>query len=183
MAIINNLAFLAFSGGGEGPQSMLLDVNPGLIIWVTITFVALLFILKKMAWGPILNSLKEREEFIKDSLDKAEQARIEAEKLLEENKANLAKAEEEAQKVIQQGREYSDKLKAQMLEESNAEAKKMITEAVAEIERKNKEAFNNLKDQIADIAVDAAEKIIRANLDREKQTTLVNEYLKDLNKN
>ena len=62
MAIINNLAFLAFSGGGEGPQSMLLDVNPGLIIWVTITFVALLFILKKMAWGPILNSLKEREE-------------------------------------------------------------------------------------------------------------------------
>ncbi|MCK5457506.1 MAG: F0F1 ATP synthase subunit B, partial [Melioribacteraceae bacterium] len=101
----------------------------------------------------------------------------------EENKANLARAEEEAQKIIQQGREYSDKLKAQMLEESKSEAKKLITEAPSEIERKNQEAFNNLKDQVADIAIDAAEKIIRANLDKEKQTKLINEYLEDLNKN
>ena len=144
MAIINNLAFLAFSGGGESSGG-LLDVNPGLIIWTVLTFVILLVILKKMAWGPILNSLNEREAFIKDSLDKADEARIEAEKMLEENKANLAKAEEEAQKIIEQGREYSEKLKAQMLEESNAEAKKMIVEATSEIERKNQEAFNNLK--------------------------------------
>ncbi len=181
MAIINNLAFLAFNGGES--SGGLLDVNPGLIIWTVLTFVILLVILKKMAWGPILNSLNEREAFIKDSLDKADKARIEAEKLLEENKANLAKAEEEAQKIIQKGREYSEKLKAQMLEESKAEAKKMILEATSEIERKNQEAFNNLKDQVADIAVSAAEKIIRTNLDKEKQTKLVNEYLKDLNKN
>ncbi len=182
MAIINNLAFLAFSGGGESSGG-LLDVNPGLIIWTVITFVILLVLLKKMAWGPILNSLNEREAFIKDSLDKADQARIDAEKLLEENKANLAKAEEEAQKIIQQGREYSEKLKVQLLEESKAEAKKMIAEATSEIERKNQEAFNNLKDQVADIAVSAAEKIIRTNLDKEKQTKLVDEYLNDLNKN
>ena len=181
MAKILNLAFLAFSGGES--SGGLLDVNPGLIIWVTLTFIILLFILKKVAWGPILNCLNERENFIKDSLDKADQARVEAEKLLEENKANLAKAEEEAQKVIQQGREYGEKLKAQMLEESNSEAKKMITDAISEIERKNNEAFNKLKNQVADIAVSAAEKIIRANLDKEKQATLVDEYLKDLNKN
>ncbi len=182
MAIINNLAFLAFNSGGESSGG-LLDVNPGLIIWTVLTFVILLVILKKMAWGPILNSLNEREEFIKDSLDKADEARIKAEKLLEENKANLAKAEEEAQKIIQQGREYSEKLKTQMLEESKAEAKKMIVEATSEIERKNQEAFNNLKDQVADIAVSAAEKIIRFNLDKEKQTKLVDEYINDLNKN
>jgi F-type H+-transporting ATPase subunit b len=150
MAKMINLAFLAFSGGES--SGGLLDVNPGLIFWVVITFVLLLIILKKMAWGPILNSLNERELFIKDSIDKAEQARIDAEKLLEENKANLARAEEEAQKIIQQGREYSEKLKAQLLEESKGEAKKMITEAISEIERKNQEAFNNLKDQVADIA-------------------------------
>ena len=180
MAIMNNLAFLAFSGGAQGG---LLDVNPGLIFWLTITFVLLLFLLKKIAWGPILNSLNERENFIKDSIEKAEKAQADAEKLLEENNANLARAEEEAQKIIEQGREYSDKLKAQMLEESKSEAKKMITEATSEIERKNQEAFNNLKDQVADIAIDAAEKIIRANLDKEKQTKLINEYLEDLNKN
>ncbi|MDA3859594.1 MAG: F0F1 ATP synthase subunit B [Melioribacteraceae bacterium] len=181
MAKMINLAFLAFSGGES--SGGLLDVNPGLIFWVVITFVLLLIILKKMAWGPILNSLNERELFIKDSIDKAEQARIDAEKLLEENKANLARAEEEAQKIIQQGREYSEKLKAQLLEESKGEAKKMITEAISEIERKNQEAFNNLKDQVADIAVNAAEKIIRVNLDKDKQSKLVDEYLKDLNKN
>ncbi len=181
MAKILNLAFLAFSGGES--SGGLLDVNPGLIIWVTFTFIVLLFILKKVAWGPILNSLNERENFIKDSLEKAEQAKVDAEKLLEENKANLAKAEEEAQKIIQQGREYAENLKTQMLEESNSEAKKMITDAISEIERKNNEAFNNLKNQVADIAVSAAEKIIRTNLDKEKQATLVDEYLKDLNKN
>jgi len=181
MAKILNLAFLAFNSGES--SGGLLDVNPGLIFWTVITFVFLLVILKKMAWGPILNSLNERENFIKDSIDKAEKAQADAEKLLEENNANLARAEEEAQKIIQQGREYSDKLKAQMLEESKSEAKKMITEATSEIERKNQEAFNNLKDQVADIAIDAAEKIIRANLDKEKQTKLINEYLEDLNKN
>jgi F-type H+-transporting ATPase subunit b len=182
MAYIFNLAFLAFSGGG-GPQGGLLDVNPGLIFWVTITFVLLLLLLKKIAWKPILDSLNERETFIKDSLDNAEKAQKEAEKLLEKNNANLAKAEEDAQKVIQQGREYSDKLKAQMLEESKQEAAKMIAEATAEIERKNQEAFNKLKDQVADIAIGAAEKIIRTNLDKDAQAKLINEYLEDLNKN
>lgn len=181
MAKILNLAFLAFSGGES--SGGLLDVNPGLIFWVVITFVLLLVVLKKMAWGPILKSLDERENLIKDSIDKAEKAQADAEKLLEENKANLAKAEEEAQKIIEQGREYSDKLKAQMLEASKIEAQKMIKEATAEIERKNQEAFNNLKAQVADIAIDAAEKIIRINLDKEKQTKLINEYLEDLNKN
>ena len=95
----------------EGSSGGLLDVNPGLMIWTVVTFILLLFILKKVAWKPILNSLNERETFIKDSLDKAEKARIEAEKMFEENKANLEKAEEEAQKVIDQGKEYKkDKL-------------------------------------------------------------------------
>ncbi|MCF6271359.1 MAG: F0F1 ATP synthase subunit B, partial [Melioribacteraceae bacterium] len=91
MANIINLAFLAFGGGGS--SGGLLDVNPGLIFWVVVTFVILLVILKKMAWGPILNSLDERENLIKDSIDNAAKAQADAEKLLEENKANLAKAE------------------------------------------------------------------------------------------
>ena len=180
MAEILNLAFLAFSGG---PQGGLLDVNPGLIFWVVVTFLFLLLLLKKIAWKPILSSLNEREEFIRNSLAQAEKAQLEAEKLLDENKANLAKADEEAQKVIAEGREYAEKIKSQMLEESKNEAAKMIKEATAEIERKNQEAFNNLKDQVAEIAVEAAEKIIRTNLDKEKQKDIIDNYLKDLNKN
>ena len=97
-----------FSGGAMGGP---LDVNPGLILWTVVTFVILLLILKKVAWKPILNSLSERESFIKDSLEKAEKAQAEAEKLVAENRENLSKAEEEAKKVIEQGREYAEELK------------------------------------------------------------------------
>ncbi|VAX24973.1 ATP synthase F0 sector subunit b [hydrothermal vent metagenome] len=182
MAEILNLALLAFSGGGEASGG-LLDVNPGLIFWVVVTFIFLLLVLKKIAWKPILASLDEREALIKDSIDSAEKAQKEAEKLLKKNEANLAKAEEQAQKVIAQGREYAEKVKSQMLEESKSEAARMIKEATAQIERKNQEAFNKLKDQVAEIAIEAAEKIIRENLDKEKQTKLIDKYLKDLNKN
>lgn len=173
------LAFLS-SGGESGG---LLDVVPGLVFWTVITFLLLLFILKKMAWKPILNSLSEREKFIKDSIEKAERAQKEAERLVEENKERLSKAEQEAQKIIAQGREYSDKLKDQMLSESKSEAQKMIDDAKKEIERKNQEAFLGLKEQVAQIAIEAAEKIIRENLDKDKQKKLVQKYLEDLPKN
>ena len=172
---------LLFSGGEQ--SGSLLDVNPGLIFWTVVTFVLLLFILKKMAWKPILSSLNERENFIKDSVERAETAKKEAEELLEQNKQNLAKAEEDAQKVIAQGREYAENLKSQIVEESKLEAKKMIEDASVEIERKNVEAFNNLKGEIAAIAVEAAEKIIRSNLDKEKQEKIVNDFIDDLSKN
>ncbi|MDZ7765289.1 MAG: F0F1 ATP synthase subunit B [Melioribacteraceae bacterium] len=180
MAVLMHYSVLAFASGEAGGP---LDVNPGLIIWTTVTFILLLFLLKKFAWKPILNSLNDRELFIKDSLQKAENAQKEAEALLKKNEENLGKAEEEAQKVINQGREYSENLKSQMLDEAKQEAKKMIDDASAQIEQKNKEAFNNLKAEIAEIAVNAAEKIIRENLDQEKQKQLVEKYIKDISKN
>ncbi|MBZ0182318.1 MAG: F0F1 ATP synthase subunit B [Melioribacteraceae bacterium] len=175
-----NYGLIALAGGEVGGP---LDVNPGLIIWTVVTFVILLFILKKVAWKPILTSLSEREKFILESLKKAEVAQKEAEKLIQDNKVSIAKAEEEAQKIVAQGRDYAEKLKAQMLEESKAEAKKMIDNAKAEIERKNQEAFNNIKSQVAEIAINAAEKIIKENLDKEKNTQLVNKLIDELQKN
>ena len=106
----------------------------------------------------------------------------EAEEILDLNKKNLAKAEEDAQKVIAQGREYAENLKTQIIEESKAEAKKIVEDASKEIERKNIEAFNNLKGDVAAIAVEAAEKIIRSNLDKEKQEKIVNEFINELHK-
>ena len=174
---------LAFYSGGETAQGGPLDVNPGLILWTVVTFLFLLFILAKVAWKPILKSLGDRENFIRESLDKAETARKDAEKMLSDNKASIMKAEEEAQKIIEQSREMAEKLKSQILEESKTHAKKMITDAALEIERKNAEAFSKLKEQVADIAVNAAEKIIKETLDKEKQINLVSKYIDDLSKN
>ncbi len=179
MMIISNLLLLVFSEGAEKGGSPL-DVNPGVILWTVVTFLFLLLVLKKFAWKPILNSLSERENFIKDSLEKADKAQKDAEKLIAENKANLAKADEEAQKIIEQSRDLAEKLKAQILDESKNQAKKMISDATQEIERKNAEAFSKLKEQVADIAVNAAEKILKENLNKESQIKLVNKYLDDL---
>lgn len=182
MAFLNiALVLLAEEAGEHNPS--LLDVNPGLIFWTVITFICLLLILKKLAWKPILGALNERETFIKDSLEKAEAARDEAQKLLNENKANLARAEEEAQKIIAQGREFAEKLKDQILAESKDEARKMIDNAAAEIKRKNDEAFEELKTQVALIAVQSAEKLLRENLDKDKQINLVNKFIDELPKN
>lgn len=178
--LIANLLILAFSGSESGGP---LDVNPGLILWTVVTFIFLLLLLKKLAWKPILNTLSERENFIKESLEKAENAKKETEKLIAENKVSMLKAEDESRKIVEQSREYAEKLKNQILDESKTQAKKLIADAANEIERKNIEAFNKLKEQVADIAIQSAEKILRENLDKEKQIKLVNKYLDDLSKN
>lgn len=179
--ILADLFVIALASGGEGGGP--LDVNPGVILWTVVTFIFLLLILKKIAWKPILNSLKERESFIKESLEKADTAKKEAEKLILDNKQAMLKAEEEAKKIIDQSREYAEKLKSQILDESKSQSKKMIEDAAGEIERKNAEAFSKLKEQVADIAIQSAEKILRENLDKDKQIKLVKKYLDDLSKN
>jgi F-type H+-transporting ATPase subunit b len=174
------LGVLALSSEGNGT---LLDVNPGLIIWTIITFVLLLLILKKIAWKPILTALDQRENAIKESLEKAEKAKDEAKKILDENQASLAKAEVESKKIIEQSRLYAEKLKEQMLQDSKAQSKKILEDATAEIDRKKEAAFDELKTQIAEIAVNAAEKILKTNLDAEKNKKLADTFISEITKN
>ena len=173
------LTVIASGSGGGG----LMDVNPGLMIWTVITFIVLLFILKKYAWKPILTALDKRENDIKESLAQAEQAKIDAKKLLDENQANLAKAEEESRKMIEQSRSYAETLKEQLIKESKDQAKKIVDEASLEIQRKKDAAFEELRGQIAEIAVSAAEKIIRESLDAQKSKQVIDKYLNDVAKN
>lgn len=173
------LAVIASEGGNGG----LLDVNPGLMIWTVITFIVLLFVLKRVAWKPILTALDKRENDIKESLAQAEKAKDEAKQILEENQANLAKAEEESKKIIEQSRAYAESLKEQLMRESKEQAKKIVDEASSEIQRKKDAAFEELKGQIAEIAVGAAEKIIRESLDAQKSKQVIDKYLNDVAKN
>jgi F-type H+-transporting ATPase subunit b len=174
-----NLAFISIILEGIN----LVEVSPGLIIWTIVTFIVLLIVLKKVAWKPILTALDQRESAIKESLEKAEIAKSEAQKVLDENQANLAKAEEESKKIIEQSRAYAEKLKNQMVQESKEQAQKIVADASEEIERKKEAAFNELKNQIADIAVQAAEKIIKENVDKELNKKIVNDYISEITKN
>jgi len=161
----------------------LLDINPGLIIWTAVTFIALIFILKKFAWKPILAALDQREGAIRESLEKAEKAKEEAQKILEQNQSNLNKAEEESRKIIEQSRSFAEKLKEQMLLDTKQQSRKLLEDASAEIERKKDEAFNDLKNQIAEIAINAAEKILNENLNKEIQKKIVDKYIGEIAKN
>jgi F-type H+-transporting ATPase subunit b len=169
---------LAPEGGGS-----LIDVNPGLIFWTVITFIALLLILKKFAWKPILSALNQREAAIKESLEKAEKAKEEAQRILEENQASLLEAEKESQKIIEQSRLYAEKLKEQMIKDSRQQAQKIIEDATSELERKKDEAFNELRNQIAEIAIKAAEKILSESIDKNSQAKLVDKYLNEIGRN
>jgi F-type H+-transporting ATPase subunit b len=90
---------------------MLVQPDPGLIIWTIVTFLVLLFILKKAAWKPLLSALDKREETISDAIKKAEQAKSEAEKMLKENQERLAQSEMQSQKVINDGKLMAEKIK------------------------------------------------------------------------
>lgn len=172
------LSVLALEENGS-----LISVNPGLIFWTVVTFIVLLILLKRVAWKPILTALDQREAAIKESLEKAEKAREEAQKVLDENKANLARAEEESKKVIDQSRAYAEKLKEQIIRESKEQAKKIVDDAAEEIERKKEAAFNDLKNQVAEIAINAAEKILKENLNKDTNKKIVDKYINDISRN
>ena len=96
----------------------MLEINPGLILWTIVTFIILLVVLRAVAWKPLLGALTAREEKIRTSLQRTEQAQQEAEKLLKENKHQLAQAEEQSQRVIKEGREMGERLKAEIMEKA-----------------------------------------------------------------
>ncbi|MBM4175750.1 MAG: F0F1 ATP synthase subunit B [Ignavibacteria bacterium] len=175
--LIFSFKFFLLAGGEKGG---LLDVNPGLIFWTVVTFILLLLILKRTAWKPMLEALKQREDSIRTALEKSEQAKLEAEKLLEENKKNLAAAEEQAKKIIDEGREFSSKLKAEILDKANEDAKKLLDQTKIEIDRKKDEALNELREVVADLAIQATEKLIDEKLDDKKHRSLIDKFISTL---
>jgi len=158
----------------------MLEINPGVAIWTIITFLILVAILKKVAWKPIVYALTRREESIRKALEDAQRAREEAEKLMEENKRNLARAEEEVQKIIREGRETAERIRAEILERARKEADVMIERAKEEIERHREQAMLQLRAQVADLAIQVASKLIGEVLNEQKHKKLVEKYLQEI---
>lgn len=175
--------FTLLALSSEGGGGSLVDINPGLVFWTAITFILLLLILKKFAWKPILTALDQREAAIRESLEKAEKAKDEAQRILYENQANLSKAEEESKKIVEQGRIYAEKLKDQVIKESKDQAQRILEEASAEIERKKDAAFGELKTQIADIVIQTTEKVLGETVDKNVHKRIADKYINEIAKN
>lgn len=174
---------LFISNDPHEKKDTLLSVEPGLLIWTIIIFFLLLLILKKYAWGPLLKSLNDREQKIKDSVEKAEYLKQEAEKILAQNKTLLAKADEDARKVIAEGKELAEKLRNDIISKTSDDTARMINQAKSEIEREKVAAMYSLKDEIANLAVQAAGKIIDENLDAAKQRKIIDGFINKIPQN
>lgn len=156
---------------------MLLDPHVGLIIWTIITFLVVLFVLKKFAWPHLLAALDEREKRISDAIAAAEQARQEAEEVLREHRQKLAAADEEARQVVAEAREAGANVRQTIVSQAREEADRMLDQARTSIESEKRAAIAELRRETANLAVQAAGALIDANLDDEKNRGLVDDFI------
>ena len=142
----------------------LLTPDLGLLIWNLIAFLILFFILKKFAWKPILNSLGEREKTIADSLASAEKMRAEMAQLKSDNEELLARAREERAGILKEARDIKEKIITDAKEQAKAEASKVLAEAQTALENQKMAALTDVKNNIGNMVIEVAEKVIRREL-------------------
>ncbi|MBR9999032.1 MAG: F0F1 ATP synthase subunit B [Cyclobacteriaceae bacterium] len=156
----------------------------GLIFWQTVTFLAVILILGKFVWRPIMNALKAREGSIEEALRAAELAREEMEKLHADNEKLMAEARVERDQVIKDASVLASKMREEAREEANKITQKMIDDARHTIQLEKQAAINEIRNQVAEFSLQISEKILRRNLENEsQQKALIEEYLKDMKLN
>ena len=155
----------------------LLTPEFGLIIWTLLAFIIVLIILKKFAWKPILNSLKERETTIADSLATAERVKAEMAQLKSENEALLAKAREERAQLLKEARDTKDRIISEAKEQAKIEANKIVIDAQAAIQQQKMAALTDVKNQVGTLVIEVAEKVLRRELGNKSEQE---NYIKQL---
>tara|TARA_B100001113_G_scaffold62602_1_gene47753 strand:- start:64 stop:561 length:498 start_codon:yes stop_codon:yes gene_type:complete len=152
----------------------------GLFFWQLLIFIGLVFLLKKFAWKPILDSVNERENSIKEALSSADKARQEMEALNEDNKKIIMEARAERESLIKDAKITGSKIVEDAKNEAKVVAEKLISQAQESINSEKKAAIEDLKAQVADVSIKIAEKILRSELKHnDKQSELIDDLIKD----
>lgn len=156
----------------------------GLIFWMTITFSIVLYLLSKFAWKPILQMIREREDSINNALNAADDARKQMDALKSDNEKLLAEARKVRDQMLKEANDMKDAIVAQAKRSADEESRKIVANANEAIERAKINAMNELKQQVAVLSVDMAEKILRHKMeDRAQQEAFVNDNLKSISLN
>jgi len=156
----------------------------GLIFWTTVVFSLLLIVLKKYAWKPILNAVDERNKSIEEALRAADKAKEEMLSLNADNERILIEAKKERDILLKEGREIKDSIIAEAKDKAKGDAEKILTTAKEQIINEKMKAITELKNQVATLSIEIAEKILKSELqDLNKQKELVTTAIanKDLN--
>lgn len=156
----------------------------GLIFWTALSFLILLFILGKFAWKPILNAVDDRENSIKEALREADKARQEMQNLKSDNEKILKEARAERDILLKEAREIKESIISEAKEEAKNQASKLVEQAKTTIQNEKLAAITDLKNQVADLSIDIAEKVVRKELtDKNKQLKLVEQMLEEIKLN
>ncbi len=152
----------------------------GDFILIAGSFLLLIFLVKKYAWGNITSILDARAEKITNDIDEAEAARQKAEELASKREEELAGSRKEAASIVENAKETAEKNKSQILSEATQEAVRLKEKAQQEIAHNKEEALNSIKGDVADLTVNLASKLLSQQLDAEAQRQLIDRYLDEL---
>lgn len=158
----------------------LVQPDPGLFIWTIATFLVLLVLLAKFAWKPILQALESRQEMIRKSLDDAEQAKQDLEQVQQESAKIVAQARVEADAIVANSRADGAKLREDLRQKARAEAGEIVKNAEQKIQQERDRALSQIREEAVDVSLMIASKLIQRNLSREDNETLIDDALKQI---
>ena len=158
----------------------LVQPDPGLFFWTILTFLTLVFLLKKFAWGPLLKALEERQETIRKSLDDAEQAKQELTRLQDESAQIIAEARAEAQSIVTKSRAEAERVREDLKEKAKNEADAILKNAERQIHLETDRAVQQIRQEVVELSLNGASKLIRKNLTQEDNDALIQESLSQI---
>jgi len=165
-------------------DKLLNEFSFGLFIWQTVLFIALLLLLKKYAWGPILDAVNEREEGIKNALAEADKARQEMQNITADNERILNEARATRDAMLKEARDMKTNMIEEAKNEAKAQAVKLMEQAKTAIQNEKVAAIAEIKSQIANLSIDIAEKVVKEELsNKDKQLKLVEQLLGEVKLN
>jgi F-type H+-transporting ATPase subunit b len=158
----------------------LIQVVPGLMVWTLVAFVICLLVLKKYAFGPVQKGIDKRRDYIRASIDEADNAREEAKRLLEEHRKLIREAKSEAEAILSETRKVAEVQRAQMREETEQDRLRRLEETKRQIEQATQQALGEIRSEVAKLSMLAAEKITRKTLTDADQRRLIDEALAEI---
>jgi len=167
-------------GGEEEGGSFLVSPGLGLMIWTLIFFGATMWLLSKVAFPRIQEALDKRAKMIADSIEAAEQSKVESEKLVEEYRARLKEAREQADDIVARARKAADTSKAQAAEEGKEKREELLAAARRDIEAETRRSLEQIRKEVADLTVLMTEKVARKSLDSADHKKLVDDALAEV---
>jgi len=163
-------------------EKLISEFSLGLFFWQLLIFVGLIFMLKKFAWKPILDTINERESSIIKALRSASEARLEMELAQDNNKKTLKEALNQKEILLKEARDVSAKIINESKDQAKIEANKILIKAQQAIQSEKNAAINDLKNQVAVLSIDIAEKVLKGELtDKNRQEKLVERLVKEVN--